>query len=57
MEAEIEKLPSKSITDLYLGGIGQGAQVVLAAFLNYRRFNNKPLGGVAALLGFNIMET
>ena len=55
MESEIKKLPSKNSTDLYLGGIGQGAQVVLAAFLKYRRYNMR-LGGVVALLSYNALE-
>ena len=55
MESEVQKLPSKKYEDIYLGGIGQGAMVVLAAYNHYHRFYNR-LGGVVALLSYNIIE-
>ena len=49
IDEEIEQLPDTDPCRVFIGGFSQGAIVVEAALMNYKR--EKPLGGVIGLSG------
>ena len=54
IDQELKTLPNQDLSRIFIGGFSQGAMVSLATLMTWKR--SKPLGGVVALSGFQVVN-
>ena len=54
IEQESKSVPDQDVSRIFIGGFSQGAMVSLATLISWK--GTKPLGGVVALSGFQVLD-